>query len=232
MTYIKTRADKYKVLLDLGADCSELNIGRGKDKKSKVLGIPHIDIYKFIKRTFATTMETEFYNLNAVANELIGEGKTDADVSNLSHSWDNVPENLEKFCEYNLQDAIITEKIAEKLYPNLLELVKIVGRMPFDVSRMGFSRLIDSYLLKQAPNFNEIAPNKPGPKEISKRMINRYKGAFVFEPKPGLYKNISIFDFRSLYPSIISSHNISPGTLNCDCCREKEKAPTVSFFHF
>ncbi|MCK4501301.1 DNA polymerase, partial [Candidatus Babeliales bacterium] len=90
---------------------------------------------------------------------------------------------------------------------------------------MGFSQLVEWYILKQEKNFNEIAPEKPHNGEIKKRRMQTYKGAFVFEPKPGLYKDIVVFDFKSLYPSIISSHNISPGTLNCDCCPEKELAP-------
>jgi len=38
-------------------------------------------------------------------------------------------------------------------------------------------------------------------------------GGYVEEPKQGLYENIYYFDFRSLYPSIIVSKNISPETL-------------------
>jgi len=32
-----------------------------------------------------------------------------------------------------------------------------------------------------------------------------------------------MLDYRSLYPSIIVSHNISPETLNCDCCEPKDE---------
>ena len=99
-------------------------------------------------------------------------------------------------------------------------MVKITGLTIYDVNRMGFSQLIEWYLLRQAPNFNEIAPNKPTNDEVLKRRLQTYKGAFVFKPKPGLYNNIVVFDYRSLYPTIIGSHNISPGTINCDCCQE------------
>jgi len=47
----------------------------------------------------------------------------------------------------------------------------------------------------------------------------RYKGGFVHEPKAGIHKNIIVLDFRSLYPSIIVSHNIDVKTL---CCSHKE----------
>jgi DNA polymerase elongation subunit (family B) len=40
-----------------------------------------------------------------------------------------------------------------------------------------------------------------------------FQGAFVFEPKPGLYKALGILDFASLYPSIILANNICFTTL-------------------
>ena len=77
--------------------------------------------------------------------------------------------------------------------------------------------------MKQAPSFNEIAPNKPGYDETIKRRTSSYEGAFVFEPVPGLHKDIVVFDFRSLYPTILGSHNIGPDTIDCDCCKETGK---------
>lgn len=54
----------------------------------------------------------------------------------------------------------------------------------------------------------------------------QYKGAYVKEPEIGMHKNIIVLDFRSLYPSIIITHNISPETLDCrhkEC--KKNKSP-------
>lgn len=41
----------------------------------------------------------------------------------------------------------------------------------------------------------------------------RYVGAYVFEPTPGVYDNIVPFDFASLYPTIIIAYNIDYSTL-------------------
>ena len=41
----------------------------------------------------------------------------------------------------------------------------------------------------------------------------KYEGAFVFQPIPGLYENICFFDFTSMYASIIVSFNLSRSTL-------------------
>ena len=40
----------------------------------------------------------------------------------------------------------------------------------------------------------------------------RYSGGFIMDPKPGLYKNIGVFDFDSMYSTIIRQFNISPET--------------------
>jgi DNA polymerase elongation subunit (family B) len=227
LPYIEARAKKYKIKLDIGLDFSEIKVNRRAiTVTSRIMGIPHIDIFKFITRILRGQLDTELYGLGDVAQGLIGEKKVEVDLDNLSEAWDN-NKGLDKFVEYNLHDAHLTFKLTEKMMPNLVEMVKIIGLPIYDINRMGFSQLIEWYLLRNAISYDEIAPESPHSEEIKQRRMQTFKGAFVFEPKPGMYKDIVIFDYRSLYPSIISSHNISPGTLNCDCCRDKAKlAPT------
>ncbi|HJZ18811.1 MAG TPA: DNA polymerase domain-containing protein, partial [Candidatus Nanoarchaeia archaeon] len=50
----------------------------------------------------------------------------------------------------------------------------------------------------------------------------KYEGAFVYEPIPGLYEDIGIFDFTSFWPSIIVTFNLSKSTL----LEKKEKDST------
>lgn len=38
------------------------------------------------------------------------------------------------------------------------------------------------------------------------------EGAFVIEPEKGFYEDVFVFDFTSLYPSIIMTFNIDPFT--------------------
>ncbi|MBI2651019.1 hypothetical protein HYX01_00960 [Candidatus Woesearchaeota archaeon] len=222
LPYLKIRADKYKIKLDIGLDFSEIKIAKGKSTTAEITSIIHLDIFKFIKKIVSGTLETNAYDLNSVAFELLDEKKHDVDLGELSKAWDTKTE-IDKFCSYNLNDARLCYKIAEKLMPTISEMVKITGLTIYDVNRMGLSQLVEWYLLRQAPNFNEIAPNKPTSEETFKRKLQTYKGAFVFEPKPGLYNNVAVFDYRSLYPTIIGSHNICPGTLNCSCCAEQAK---------
>jgi len=223
--YLETRAKKYKIKLDIGLDYSEIKIRKGKSISSRITGINHIDIYKYVKKM--TSMDKLDYRLDNVAEQLIGEKKTEVDLDDLPYAWDNKTAKLNDFCEYNLHDSYLVYKLCEKMLPNLIEMVKIVGLTMYDINRMGFSQLVEWYLLKNAPTYSEIAPNSPHHDEIRQRRMQTFKGAFVYEPVPGLYNDIMIFDFRSLYPSIISSHNISPGTLDCSCCAEKAKLAPI-----
>lgn len=46
-----------------------------------------------------------------------------------------------------------------------------------------------------------------------KKKKQGYEGAFVFEPTPGVYKNVLTLDYASLYPTTERQFNISPDTL-------------------
>jgi DNA polymerase elongation subunit (family B) len=225
--YIRVRATKNRIPLELGLDYSELRIEGRANTTAKITGIAHIDILRVIRKLFIKTMETDIFTLDAVSKELLGKGKHSIDIEKLAPAWDNNDSAmLKEFAEYNLQDAELTYELAQYVMPNLIEMVKIVGQLPYDINRMGFSQLVEWFVMKQAYPAGEIAPNKPGYREQTRRFRDRIKGAFVFEPKPGLYEKIAVCDYRSLYPTIIASHNISPGMRNCNCCPEAPRIKT------
>lgn len=210
--YIRYRAKKYQINLSFRGSNLKL-IKRGTFPIAKIKGIVHLDIFKFIKSIMSGSLRLENYTLGVVSSELLNEKKLDANIEDIGIVWDERPEELEKFCNYNLQDASLAFKLCEKILPNLNEIVKLVSLPIFDVCRMGYSQLVDSYLIKRSIEYKELFPNKPKYGEISERRIQTYKGAFVFNPTPRLYENVVVFDFQSLYPSIIVTHNVSPLTL-------------------
>lgn len=211
LPYIKARADKYKVQLKAGLDNSPIRMKKGQTPVAEITGISHIDIFKFVKRIFRATMAS--FRLNEVAKELLNEEKVDVKLDNLFNAWNEQNGELEKFAEYNMQDAKLTYKLCTKLMPNIIELTKMTGLAPSDASRMSFSQLVEWYLIKEAQEFNELAPNKPEYREERARRAESYEGGYVHEPTPGLYRDVAVFDFRSLYPTVISAHNISPDTI-------------------
>ena len=60
------------------------------------------------------------------------------------------------------------------------------------------------------------------PPRQESRKDEKYAGAYVKEPKPGLYDWVVSFDLNSLYPHLIMQYNISPETL------EERRHPTAS----
>jgi DNA polymerase elongation subunit (family B) len=224
--YIKARADKYKIQLDLGLDGSSISFGRGLgESTAKIKGILHLDILKFIKKIMAGSLQLDSYSLDMVAKVLLHEKKIELEIDDIMKAWDNV-EDLEKYCEYNIHDTELTLKIFEKIFLSIAELVKLVGNSMFDICRMSYGKLVENYLIKKAKEFNEIVPNKPGHGNIEERIGLTYQGASVMEPQIGLYEDVVFFDFMSFWPSIIVTKNIDPGTFN----KEKEgyKTPEIT----
>jgi DNA polymerase, archaea type len=233
--YIKTRADKFKIKLDLGVNHSEMNTGKKTDFRkgeTRISGILHLDVYKFIRNIFGKNLKTDSYSLDAVSWELLNHKKHDVNLDQLYHVWDNNLESLEDFCIYNMHDSDLTLKLCQKLLFDMIEFSKIIGLPIFDVIRMSSSRHIEGYIMKRGMQFNVIAPNRPNDYELNKRMGEHVQGAFVYEPTPGLYKDLVVFDFRSLYPTIISAHNIGPESFLCECCKEKKHVPERKEYWF
>src|SRR3989344_2860570 len=221
--YLQARAQKFNVRFDLGVDYSEIIVTQGGfgDVQSKIKGYLHADMLKFIRNIFGKDLDVETYSLDAVSRLLLNHSKHKVELDKLSSIWDAEDGNLAEFCAYNLHDSFLAYKLCEKLLPDMIEFTSIVGLPTFDVIRMRFSKLVESYIMKRAMEFGVVAPNKPENTEISRRMDESIQGAFVYEPTPGLYKDVVVFDFRSLYPTIISAHNIGPEGLKCSCCADK-----------
>jgi len=222
MPYLITRAKKNNIKLNIAIDKTEPRLIKGNNQAVKIKGLIHVDILQFIKRVMAGSLQLDSYSLDSVAQELLGEKKKDIEIRNIKEIWDSG--NIKELCQYNLQDAELTLKLCKKLLPSLVELVKLVGNPLFDVCRMSYGQLVENYLIKKANELNELVPNKPTYEEISIRKMYSYKGAFVMEPTAGLYKNIIIFDFMSLYPTIIVAKNICPSTINST---EGYKSPII-----
>jgi len=209
--YLKARADKNKVKLDIGIDGSQIKFSRGIMTTAKIDGIVHIDLLRFIETAYSQYMSSETLSLNEVANEFLGESKKDFEHK---HSSKINGDEWEKYFEYNLHDSILTYRLFEKIWPDLLEFSRIMQEPVFDVSRNGMSTNVEDYIMHNLDKFNEIPEKRPTYDEIGeRRKRGKYEGAFVLEPKAGLYENLSAFDFTSSYGSIIVTYNLSKSTL-------------------
>ena len=208
--YIKDRAKILGVDLDIGMDGSEVKyIRRGYANAASLKGLIHVDLYLVMRRY----MTLERYTLERVYYELFGEEKIDVPGERIWEFWDNGGEELDNLFDYSLDDVISTLKIAEQTLPLNLELTRIIGQPLFDVSRMATGQQAEWFLVKQAYFDDEIVPNKQGSNFADRANAEDNEGGYVREPETGLHENLVQFDFRSLYPSIIISKNISPDVM-------------------
>jgi len=217
LPFIKTRAEKLRVNIEIGPLKSGIKLERAGKRgySSRINGLTHFDSYIFVRNILSSNLKTNSLKLDSVARELIGHQKEEPLGAFVSELWkEGGSENLSRIMKYNLHDSRITWKLAQKMMPIAIQFVRIVGIPLFDVSRMRYGRLVEQYIIKNSIDENRVIENKPSESDISSRMRTKVVGAFVYQPTPGVYKNVRVFDFRSLYPSIIIAHNIDPYTLS------------------
>ncbi|WP_407374507.1 DNA polymerase domain-containing protein [Methanobrevibacter sp.] len=208
--YLKDRARLLGVDLDIAMDGSDVKyIRRGYANAASLKGLIHVDLYLVMRRY----MTLERYTLERVYYELFGEEKIDVPGERIWEFWDNGGEELDNLFDYSLDDVISTLKIAEQTLPLNLELTRIIGQPLFDVSRMATGQQAEWFLVKQAYFDDEVVPNKQGANFANRANAEDNEGGYVREPETGLHENLVQFDFRSLYPSIIISKNISPDVM-------------------
>jgi DNA polymerase elongation subunit (family B) len=228
---LNERCQKNKVKLIISRDKKETKFSRrARISALRLNGIVHIDLFNFIQNILSSNLQTEVLTLDAVATEILGDKKIEIDYQELIESW-RKRKNLEKLAEYCLKDSELTFKLGGVLLPQIFEISRTVGQVLFDVSRMTYGQLVEWYLSRKAGEKGEIIPNQPKYEEIQERRKKTYVGGFVKEPVLGIHEKIAVLDFRSLYPSLIVSFNISPETLNCECCKgDGYKVPELNYW--
>ncbi len=223
LKFISERAKVLKLKMDFGFFGRELRESEGSDFFLKIPGVVNLDLYKYLRRAGGRSLNVESYSLNDVSKYLLGEEKIDLDPLDLTRYWDQNDEKMIfNFLNYCAVDSSLTYKIAKSMLPSLIEQSRVLSLLPEDTSRLSFSQLVEWFLIRKSCDWNCLIPNRPDNKEMIKRRAKRFEGAFVFQPKPGLYQRIAVFDFRSLYPTIITSHNISPETFNAKSKASKQ----------
>jgi len=223
---IKDVASKAKIPLKLSRDGSQiLLVRRGRISSAKSRGRVHIDLFNFVGHILSASMKSEILSLDAVAQELLGMGKKELDYRDMKEIWSK-KDDIERLAEYCAWDSELTLKLAEHILPQIFALCKLTSQLPFDAARYSYSQLVESFYMKHAFTDNVIIPNRPKTEEIEQRRMQPiYRGAIVFEPKKGIHNNVMVFDFRSLYPTIIVTHNIDPYTFNIKSCKKKISVP-------
>ena len=195
---------------------------------ARVEGCVHIDLFNFVNNLIYQQLASEIYTLAEVCGEILGKTKQEFSYEEITEMWEKNPKRLSEYC---LKDSLLTLELSDRLLPQIFELSKISGQLPFDCSRLTYGLLVEWFLMRKAHEMHIVHPSQPHWNDIQKRRLRRFKGGYVKEPLQGMHDGISVFDFRSLYPSIIVTFNISPETLNCKCCSRKVPGLDYHFCH-
>ncbi|HEX2961812.1 MAG TPA: DNA polymerase II [Ignavibacteriales bacterium] len=157
------------------------------------------------------TLRSAFYSfedfkLETVAQELLGKGKTiTPDEDKIGEIERYFSEDKHKLAEYNLQDAVLVTEIFSKT--GLIDLCvtrsQISGLMMDQLSKM--TQAFDNFYLPRLHRAGFVAPESNDVKAQE-----NLAGGYVIDPKPGIYDNVIVMDYKSLYPSIIETFKIDP----------------------
>ncbi len=179
---------------------------RVQDRYWRMHGRIISDVWWNVKKILHPKSET----LNAVSRELLNEGKDNVDRLKIKEEWENRREDVIRYC---IKDADLTLRIYEKLRVvdrNLF--MSTVTKLPLDdVTNGGTSNYVDSILIREADRMN-----------IGVRMTSildksaPIEGGYVRSIGAGLYSNVVVLDFKSMYPSMIIKYNICFTTLSPD----------------
>ena len=165
----------------------------------------------------------EDYSLDAVARQVLGEGKTVRGHGRAEEILRLFEEDRPRLVEYNRTDARLAKEILDEL--RLVELAversRLTG-MPLDRVSSSIAAF-DFLYLSELRRRGVVAP--------SVRTVDAVEpmgGGHVLEPLPGLYRNVLVLDFKSLYPSLIRTFQIDPLNLIRPGSAPRETDPIVA----
>ncbi|MDX6021488.1 DNA polymerase II [Scandinavium sp. V105_16] len=203
---LQKHAERYRIPLLLGRGNVELDWREHGFKNgvffAQANGRLIIDGIEALKSAF---WNFPSFSLEAVSQELLGEGKS------IDNPWDRMDEIDRRFAEdkpalakYNLKDCELVTRIFHKteIMPFLLERATVNG-LPADrhggsVAAFGHLYIPRMHRLGYvAPNLGEVPPQAS-------------PGGYVMDSRPGLYDSVLVLDYKSLYPSIIRTFLIDP----------------------
>ncbi len=194
----------------------EFRIGRGNEWAAvlqpsettgvRVARVPGRAVLDGIDTLRSAFWSFESFALDTVAHEVLGRGKaiaSDDDKVNQIETW--FRKDKHALAHYNIEDCRLVREIFAKT--DLIDFAVQRSRLTgLALGRHGGSVAAFDYLYLPrlhrkgmvAPDIGQVASSGESP------------GGYVMDSTPGLYNNVLLLDFKSLYPSIIRTFQIDP----------------------
>jgi DNA polymerase elongation subunit (family B) len=182
----------------------EIYIKGRKQIAYDISGISCLDYLELYKKFTYTNQES--YRLDHICSVELGAKKLDH--SEFDTFKEFYTKDWKKFVDYNIVDVRLVDQLDDKM-----KLIELAITMAYD-AKVNFEdvysqvRMWDNIIYVYLSKRNLVIP----PKHES-RKDNKYAGAYVKEPIPGIYDWVVSFDLNSLYPHLIMQYNLSPETL-------------------
>ncbi len=206
LNFLKNKFKQHKIPFILGRTDQQCKLKLESDffktSKSDFQGRLVLDAIDLLKGSF---IHLENYKLSTAASHFLKQDKLIDDYHKAEEIESLYKKNPEKLIEYNMKDAQLVLDIIKKT--KVLDLAihrSLLTGMPLDRVSASIASF-DSLYLRKLKERNYVAPS------VSfKNKETRITGGYVMDSIPGIYENIIILDFKSLYPSIIRTFNIDP----------------------
>jgi len=149
----------------------------------------------------------ENFSLDNVAEQLLGRKKliNSSGLDKLEEIRRQYRDAPLQLAEYNLEDCRLVADIFKKtdLLNFSIQRARITG---LAIDRQGGSTAaFDNLYLPKLHRYGYVAPDIG-----SQQNTQHSPGGYVMDSQPGLYENVLVLDFKSLYPSIIRTFKIDP----------------------
>lgn len=174
--------------------------------RPETLSLPGRVVLDGIDWLKAAFYQFDSFSLDFVANALLGEGKTISakDSNKVAEINRQFREDKPALAYYNLTDCRLVWEIFAKT--DLLNFAMARAQLTgLEFGRVGASVAAFNHLyLPHLHRAGFVAPAMPASNGLES------PGGYVMSSIPGLYRDILVLDFKSLYPSIIRTFLVDP----------------------
>lgn len=177
---------------------------------------PHTSVYGHVSTTGIINLDlVDFADMfpevkvktltNFAENLGVTAGQGIVDDVLIADYWDSEQKRGE-LLRFGLDSAHRVYGIASLLLDFAIQLSALTS-LPLDhVMSAATGFRVEWYLIKRAQKTGEIVPRR-----VEQTYLT-YTGGLVLSPKPGLHEGIAVLDFKSMYPNIMITYNLSPDT--------------------
>jgi DNA polymerase-2 len=209
LAVLSRAARRHGLRFCIGRNDEEFNLRKDmsftRESRAVVFGRQVLDGLSLMRGAF---IRLDDYKLETAAQAFLGRGKLVAGDGRHKEIERLYRQEPQKLVDYNLEDARLVMHLLDKT--RLIELAierSLLTGMQLDRVSAAIAS-IDSLYLHHLRQRGVVAPSVGSAAEAAHII-----GGYVMDSKPGLYRNVLVFDFKSLYPSIIRTFNLDPLTL-------------------